>query len=246
MFLIGGFLSVLILAELFEIPSWVSSVCSFLSVMGSGVFCSAFVTLCNEKQNKTNEKKKKDEQREYLISSVKQSFMRLCEREFMEFSRFYAECILKKDNKIVKEPFTVKDIGRKMCVFIEKIEDFEAEVSKKENVVVISMETLEFERIKKKHLIANNLIYYNSLLQQLSGLLSATPTYLVSEIFTSKDVDDLKSLTSDIQDIISFSSDLQLEDGSVLAFKKILFEHVEDILALLMIPEDSTVMCWHK
>jgi hypothetical protein len=70
--------------------------------------------------------------------------------------------------------------------------------------------------------------------------------FLSSGIFTEKDIDNLKSLTSDVEDVIMFSSDLELDDGTVLVIKKVLFEKTVEIMAALNIPAGTNFSCQYK
>lgn len=246
MFVIGGILSLTMLLDLFDIPCWASVVCSFMSMLGSGVLCSSLVSFLIEKQNEARDKKLKSEQREYLIRSVKYRFMRLCEREFSEMSYYYSNYILHNNTKLSKSDFTIEHIGCSICDLLKKIEQNETIKKASTSEIIVSPETIKFSATKFRHLVSSNTPYYNSLIQSLTDLSVDYPLLLSTRIFTDTDIENLKELASLLEDVIRFSSEMDLEDGTVLEFKKILFEQTSSILSSLNISADTVISCIYK
>lgn len=246
MFGIGGLLSALILCDLLGIPGWLSTVFSFLAMLGGGVFCSALVSYLIEKQNEIREKKQKDAQRQYLLDAVKHGFMRLCEREMAELSCFYSNHVLGQKEKYRREIFPLETVGQNVCDLLSKIEQEEDRTRKENKEIIISLQSLEFEKAKKHHIISANKPYYDSLLKSLTSLSADFALFLSSGIFTEKDIDNMKALTSDVEDVIMFSSDIELDDGTILVIKKVLFEKTIEIMAALNIPTGTTFSCQYK
>ena len=245
LFFVGSMLSLLMLTEcIYNIPEKLSVFFSFLSVIGSGVFCSALVTCLVEKQNEKNEKKQKDAQREYLLTSVRDGFVRLCERELFELSTYYFRGIKKYTGKPIRETILIKDVGEKICSVIEKIEEYEDEILNSDEVFVKTDDTLKLSEEKMRRLISNSIIYYESLLQHITNLSNNFPLCLSSGIFCENQIDDMRTFMGDIQDVIRFSSESDLYDGTLLEFKKILFKRTVEILQMLDMTSESTVSCY--
>lgn len=246
MVVVGGFLSLAMLLDLFDIPAWASTVCAWLSMLGGGVLCSALVSWSFEKQNQQREQKQKNAQKEYLLKSVKDGFQRLCEREFFMLSCFWTTHIQNEGYKLRRETFALKTVGQNICDLLTKIEKHEENKRNSDEIIVITLESMKFDEIKKKQLASGNMVYYNSMLQSLTELLDEAPLFLSSGIFSNTDIENLKSIRGDIQDVISFSSDYELEDGTLIAFKKILFEKTEEIMTMLDIPADTQISCQYR
>lgn len=246
MFGVGGLLSALILCDLLGIPDWLSTVFSFLAMLGGGVFCSALVSYLIEKQNEIREKKQKDAQRKYLLDAVMHGFMRLCEREMAELSCYYSNHILGQREKYKREIFPLETVGQNVCSLLSKIEQDEDRKRKENTEIFTSVQSMESQKAKKYHLVSANNPYYDSLLKSLTNLSADFALFLSSGIFTEKDIDNLKSLTSDVEDVIMFSSDLELDDGTVLVIKKVLFEKTDKIMAALNIPTGTNFSCQYK
>lgn len=60
--------------------------CDFIAMIGGGILCSTIVSWIIDEQNKNKEKRAREEQRKYIFSSVKNSFIRLFERELFQLS----------------------------------------------------------------------------------------------------------------------------------------------------------------
>ena len=243
---IGGILSLSMLMDLFDIPESLSIICAFLSMIGGGVLCSALVSFLIEKQNEARNKKQKMDMREYSLKSVKHDFERLCEREFAQLSCYYSRYILGREDKFQRESFSIATISRNVYMLLSEIENNEDDKRKETTEIIISMETLEFEEKKKYHLMSANLPYYKAMLQSLVNLSSDFALFLSSGVFSDKDIEELKSFTSDIQDVLTFSSDIEMDDGTILVMKGMIYEKAADILILLNIPADTTISCQYK
>lgn len=215
-------------------------------MLGGGVFCSAFVSYLIEKQNEARENKRKGAQREYLLNAVKHNFMRLCEREQAELSCYYSKYVLGRTTQYRRELIPIGTIGRNVYDLLNAIAKDEEERRKEEKEIIITAESMEFDRIKRHHIAAATSPYYEFLLKSLTGLSADFALFLSAEIFTEKNIEDFKAFISDIENVIMFSSDMDLDDGTVLEIKKVLFEKMDDLLVALNIPKDTQFSCQYK
>lgn len=211
----------------------------FIAMLGGGVFCSTLVSWFIEVQNSKKEDRKQEEQRNYILSSARNTFLRLYERELFLLSSYtmYASNI---SADFVRKPLTVKDISSKLTWLLAKIEsDMDRESGS--DGIIISTDTIRQHKLQNTYLVSQNEPYYKSLNQHLSDLSTQYTSYYISGIFSEAQINSLKSLSFDIHDILAFSQDSDIGDGSILEFKKMLFENTDEILPVLGIPGDTQV-----
>ena len=243
MFLVGGFSSLLMLVNMCEIPEWLTHVFSFASVIGSGIFCSALVTYLVEKQNEKHEERQKEIQQKYALDSVQRKFIRLCEREYKELSCYYSKYILKTKDSLIREDLSIKTVTQKVHYLLTEIEKYEE--NQKDEEIGITKESLELSDIRWHYLVTSKLDIYKSLIELLMRLLDDTAVYISLSIFDNERIQNLRYLACEIQDIVNFSSDTLLDDGSIIVFKKLFFEHANETLTNLKISYDNIVSCQH-
>ena len=117
--------------------------------------------------------------------------------------------------------------------------------NKEKKCITISIETIKNTDIRNERLFSNNSIYYKSLLDDITNLSNNFPIYLSSQVFNKSDVNEIYNLADEIQDVIMFSSEMDLEDGTNLAFKEILFKEMDTILSILDINSNTIISCQH-
>ena len=103
MILSGAVLTFLLFNKLFgEIPMWLTIGLDVLAMLGSGVFCSAIVSLIIDKQNQKIADEKREEQRIFILGSSQRSIVNLYKRELTELSIYHTNYILKEKGKWIK------------------------------------------------------------------------------------------------------------------------------------------------
>ena len=213
--------------------------CDFIAMIGGGVFCSTLVSWLIEKQNRAKEARNRDEQRKFVFASARNSFIRLFERELVEISTYYAEYLSKSEVKWKKEEITLPQIGEKLVWLLNQIEAAE-NAEKEAEVLIISVESMKQDEEKKRHLVTSNKVYYKSLHQILTELSTFYNTYFIAGLITGWQVELLRDLTWEINDILVFEPDIGIDDGTILVFKRMLFEKVKEyILALDISPNEE-------
>ena len=217
----------------------------FLAMIGSGVFCSTIVSCFIEAQNKAREKRDRAEQRKFVFSAARNSFIRLFTREILNISMYYSKYITQEDTEWVKEDVGLQNIGDKILLLLKGLA---ADEEKKRtcNSNTITVESMKQEDELKNHLVTNNKIYYKSLHQSLSELSTFLNTYFIAGLVTEQQVELLKELTWDIDDILLCDPDIGVGDGNILEFKRILFEKTHQYLSVLDVPDDYLAHAHYK
>lgn len=241
----GGGLSTLILfLQLFPtIPTWLDIIINIIAMLGSGVFCSALVSILIEKQNKTLEKARKNEQRQYILLSVKDRLKRVYSRELYQLSFYYAKYVLKKETKLLTEELTVEELSKKLNHLIEQIIKLKESESTSADMTVIDA---DFDnRIKHEYdfLVKRSESFFLSVHHSLLEILDNFTIYYASGIISEDDKNILIGIDSDVDDIIAFSTEQELENGNLLEFKRIFFEKMNHSLSSLGIDSNTTIRC---
>ena len=227
------------------IPDSVSILFDFLAMIGGGVLCSTIVSWYIDVQNKNKEQSDREEQRKYIFSSAKNSFRRLFERELFEISNYYAKCRVKHSVGWIKEELDLPEMSKKLVWLLDEIEIAE-ENERKDDILIITLESMKRDEEKRKHLVKNNELYYRSLHQALSELSTFYSTYMIAGLLNEEQIELLKELTWDIHDILLYEPEIGLDDGMILVFKKSLFEKTHQYLSVLDIEENEKVYVHYK
>lgn len=225
------------------VPKDFHVVLDFLAMLGGGIFCSTLVSWLIDIQNQKRDKETRQKQREYILASVKHQFLRLYEREFFEVSAYYTEHIVHNDVKWIRENLSIINIGSMLTRMIDEIECTE---KTNDGCIVISLETIRHSEQKEQHLVKRNRIYYDALHQNLLELSKHYNTYLISGIFTETQIDALRDLTFEIGDILTFSVEDFIDDGTILSLKKLFFEKTGSLVTSLDIPKETLVSVHYK
>ena len=219
--------------------------CDFIAMIGGGIFCSTIVSWIIDEQNKNKELREREEQRKYVFSSVKNSFIRLFERELLVISSYYAEYITRHSNKWVKEEITLPEMSKKLVWLLSEIE-MEEEKQKECDTLIITLESLKLDEEKKKYLVTDNELYYRLLHQSLSELSTFYNTFLIAGLLNEEQIEQLKELTWDIHDVLLYEPNIGVDDGTILVFKKTLFEKMCQYLSVFDILENEKVNVHYK
>ena len=219
--------------------------CDFIAMIGGGIFCSTIVSWIIDEQNKNKEKRAREEQRKYIFSSVKNSFIRLFERELFQLSNYYAEFMVKKPVKWIKEEINLPEMSKKLVWLLNEIEMAE-EDEREGDILIITLESVRRDEEKRKYLVKNNEFYYRALHQILSELSTFYSTYMIAGLLNEEQIELLKELTWDIHDVMLFEPDIGVDDGTILVFKKSLFEKMSQYFSVFSILENEKVHVHYK
>ena len=201
-----------------------------LAMLGSGVFCSAIVSLIIEKQNKKAIKKMREEQTQFVLRSAQRSIINLFRYELRNLSGYYADYVLKEKRTLTKKELTFKEIGDEIVRLINEIKNFESECLNSGGAI-ITPETIKRDEDKSKTLARNPRPYYESIYEKLQSITSNSSLYLVNDIFDKKEIAFFDTLTWDVQGVLNYDTEMHVYDGTLLEFKLCLYEQTEDIIS---------------
>lgn len=216
-----------------------SVVCDFLAMIGGGIFCSTLVSWFVEEQNKAKEKRNKEEQRKFILVAARNGFIRLIERELVELSTYYAKYLSTDPGGWVREDIGLVQISEKIVWLLTEIEVAE-ETERERDCCTITTDHLKKDEDKKKRLVVNNKMYYKSLQQTLLELSTFYNTYLIADVITTQQIETLKELAWEVNDVLMYEPDFGIDDGTILMFKRLLFEKASRYFACLDISTDDT------
>ena len=217
---------------------WLTALCDFIVMIGSGIFCSTVVSWIIDLQNKKKQECERDEQRNFILSSVRNSYIRVFERELKEMALYYSKYLLEQKADWHKEDIPIVEIKEKILCLLEKFEQAEAE---ERETHTITVETINQNDVKRKMLAINNRFYYTQLHQNIEELSVYYNWFLISNILTEEKIELLKELAWDVEDVLRFEPEFGLDDGSIIEFKKIFFEKTSKFTVALDISENDKI-----
>lgn len=191
---------------------------NIIAMIGSGVLCSALVSLFLEIKSE-NEKKK---QSAFILEGIKNRLRFLLLWELKALSSY---AILTKPNstKITqKSRLKLKDSISKINELLETITKNIESVYQYSNV--IDTEYMEKLKIRNNLAFGTSLPYYKDLLSKISDLLINSNNYLINGVFNEDKVNVLKSMEIEIKEIIGFSNEDSLE--LLMEFRQIFFKNI--------------------
>jgi hypothetical protein len=213
------------------------------AIFGGGVFCSTIVSWIVEAQNAKRDQETQQKQREYILATVKSRFIRLYERELLELCTCYSKYQSSGNHPWINEDMPISSFSSKIIWLLDEFIFSERRYYESHHL------NIEIIRQREKmftHLFSNNLIYYKTLHQNLMELSTQFTTFLIAGVFTEEQIDVLKDLTFDLQDIINFSSTDDIDTETCLTFKKLLFEKTEKNLHALGISLDTSAHAHYR
>lgn len=240
----GGIAILTLLFRLISnIPVWADILIDIFTMLGSGVFCSALVSILIEKQNKALEESRKAEQREYIFLSAKDRLKRIYSRELYLLSLFYAKFVLKEEIKLVQKELTTKELSEKLTYVIGKLIALKESESGTANMLTIDADYINRAEHEYDFLVTRNQGFYATAHQSLTEILNNFNIYYASGIISENDKNDLAIIDGEIEDIITFSTQQELDDCSLLEFKKSFFENMESSLLSLGVSSKDLIKC---
>ena len=225
------------------IPETWNIIWDLCAIFGGGVFCSTLVSMFVEGQNAKRDQREQEHQREYILAAARNSFLRIYERELVEISNYHIKYISSKEIPWSIEHLTPGEMSNKLIKMLDEIENAEAKLLGEH---VITVETIRRSEQKYLFLVKKNHLYYQALHQNLLELSTHYTTYLISGIFTEPQIDALKMLAMEIHDILTFAPEDDIGDGTILEFRKMLFERTSEILPILNICAEEKVRVHYR
>ena len=197
--------------------------CDFFAMLGGGIFCSAIVSWLIDMQNKRIEASRRKQQRAFILAAVKDGFIRLLERELLEISSYHSKYLSSGKRTFVAKKSTIT----KVCVHIvDMLNDIGNDEEQQKRVIVITPELMVQDNDKIKHILKNNLPYYENLHQHLLKVSTSYDLFLIDGIFNEQQIGLFNDLLSEVLDVLSYKSADGTEDGAIIVIKRMFFEKI--------------------
>lgn len=210
-------------------------VLNIIAMIGSGIFCSALVSLIIEQSNKKRELQRKQDEQKFILSSVKDILISITKSEL----RYLSEYVLFENNsaKTIKRdlsfPLQIKNVTKYLTDIINSLY--------KNTSVVIDENYLKKQKRKRDLAYGMLLPYYRTLNHSLLKVIEDSPFYYINGNLSEDTIKALKKIQQNIDDIITYSSEETID--LLFEFKKIFFEHISPIVKVLGINENEFYPC---
>ena len=232
-----------ILTALFVITIWsnqnVDVIINIVAMVGSGIFCSAIVALFTELRNERILELEHSRQREYILSSLKNSLKFFFVWELKQVSS-YAVLSKSGNKKTNKYDLSVLDSINKIVNYLEQISSSIETICQYSSVI----DSEYLKRIKAR----NNLVYesilpyYKNLQSIISYLIIDSNNYLISGVLDEKKINTLKDMQQELNTIIEYSNEDGLE--LLLEFKLLFFKNLPKYLDTIEINKSEKLNCY--
>lgn len=219
---------------------WANDVCkvilNIVAMIGSGVLCSALVSLFLELKSEKEKKK----QSSFILEGIKSRLKFILIWEIKVLSAY--SILIKPDSqkRTKKYKLTLTNAIVKIKEILESI------TQNTENIYQYSS-NMDFEymnKIKRKNTLAFgfSLPYYKDLASRISDLLIDSNNYLINGVFNEDKINILKSMEIEIKEIIGFSTEDSLE--LLMEFREIFFKNIEMYYKVLDIDLNEEQDCY--
>lgn len=225
---------------------WADDVCkvilNIVAMIGSGIFCSAIVSLIIEEKNKRIAREEKIKQREFILKEIRMSLKTYLFWEVDQLSQYY---LLKIDNSLKNR----KRIEFSIAEVISKLQEYLSTTMTPEELFynttnVTNPEQLSFIEKRNKYLYKDILLLLKKIEDQISLVLSNETFFYINNFLDNNTLNLLRDFSIIINDIITFSEAEHFE--LVIPLKKDLLDKVNDLLTCLGVDleEKMNVFIW--
>ena len=237
MIVVGAILTASFVITIWTNPN-IDAIINIVAMVGSGVFCSAIVALFTELRNERILELEHNRQREYILSSLKNSLKFFFVWELKQISSY--SILAKTDNKKTnKYELSVLDSINKIINYLEQISSSIETIYQYSSVI----DSEYLKRMKARNNLAYESVlpYYKNLQSIISSLIIDSNNYLISGVLNEKKINTLKDMQQDISTIIDYSN----EDGLELLFefKLLFFKNLSEYLDAIEINKSEKLNC---
>jgi hypothetical protein len=238
MIVVGAILTASFVITIWTNPN-IDAIINIVAMVGSGVFCSAIVALFTELRNERILELEHNRQREYILSSLKNSLKFFFVWELKQISSY--SILAKTDNKKTnKYELSILDSINKIINYLEQISSSIETIYQYSSVI----DSEYLKRIKARNNLAYESVlpYYKNLQSIISSLIIDSNNYLISGVLDEKKINTLKDMQQDINAIIGYSN----EDGLELLFefKLLFFKNLSEYLDAIEINKSERLNCY--
>ena len=211
----GLILTCCLFFELIKLPCWLGVIINIVSIIGSGVLCSAIVSWFVEKSNKKQNIETAKEQRKFILGTLCAQVKSILSWEIRALSQ-YSHIRVSGERKIILIESTIEEgIEVLKSILKELNQDIDSMYQFSKN---IDSEYLERRRLKSAYLCEELMPYYKAIHKTLLSVIENSSMYLLGEILNQKDIEILNDFEHIVECIIwRCESD---DNSIILAYKK--------------------------
>ena len=241
MIAVGFVLTISFIATIWLKCVW-DTIFNIVAMLGSGILCSAVVSYIIEISNNKRDEKLKQEQQKYILSSAKDSLLWLFSLEYKNLSEYLTLSDTTNKFKTNKTELEVKEILNEVSNYLSQITNNASICFQFTNVIDSNYLT----RIKRRDDLAfkNNLPYYEKLNKELLKINEDSNYYYTTEIFTKEQLKIIQDIQIDIDQIIYYSNENNLD--ILFEFKEMFITNISKHLNLFNIKESDKIVCYDK
>lgn len=217
---IGGVLSFAAFLTLLNVCEPWSLFFQIVSSLGNGIFASAIITLLIEKGNDKRMKSKISEQKEYLFSDIRFMLPTILRNEIRTMSNYIA---LSKNNT---SKMKASDINFPSMLYSAQclLNIIHLETLNNNTIYVCTPDNIEQLHKKDKALFEEMRPYYERLKTYIMIIIEKKEVYLMNELLTQSDFNDLQGFLCVIDDMITYCVNKNIE--LLIEYKKMFFEDI--------------------
>ena len=220
--IIGLLLTVTYVSVIWVDDAVVATILNILAMLGSGIFCSAIVSLIFEINNSRRDEKERKIKRTYILNSICNSINAIILREIMYSSRFCLE--FNTDRRINKTPITIKKaIEKTLTFFNETIDIYGSNKFRNEE------EKVEFHFCR---FCKSGSTEYKELLEEIKEIASKSHIYLMDGTLSTSQIDFLNKMTEQIESLVNFEDKYNYYD-MIVYYKISVFRNLNNFLNIL-------------
>lgn len=241
MIVIGFVLTISFIATIWTNKTW-TIIFNIIAMIGSGILCSAVVSYIIGISNNKRDEKLKQEQQEYILSSVKDSLLWLFSLEYKNLSEYLILGDTTNKYKTNKKELEVEEALNEVSNYLRQITNNATICFLYTNVIDSNYLT----RIKRRDDLAfkNNLPYYERLNKEPLKINGDSNYYYTTGIIGKEQLSVIRNIQIDVDQIIYHSNENNLD--TLFEYKEMFITNISKHLSLFNIKESEKIICYDK
>ena len=215
---------------------------NIFAMLGSGVLCSAIVSIVIEHNAKKMQDEEHKKQCEFIFSTLRIDLFRIAIEELRNISEYIILRDKNEDKCWISNKMTLPEIVLKNQEYLEILStDFDMAYQ-----FVSCIDSEYMNNVKNRDALAygNALTYYKILRNSLEIVLEQSHVYYLAHIFSESQISALKDLKLTTDNVIYNSNDGDFEQTFIM--KKVFFMSVEECLQVFEIDTTKKVLCSYR
>lgn len=218
------------------------TILNIVLTMGSGVLCSAIVAWISESIQKKNDGNKKREQRNYILSVVKNLFLILFSSEYKNLSEYLILNDKSNKYKTISKEIKVENVLDELNVMLEQITDNVTTSYQLPDII----DSNYLMKINKRNELAfrSLLCLYERLNKDLLKIYEDSNIYFLDEVFNKGQIEKIHNIQMDIDSIIACSNENDIE--LLFEIKRPFIKDIKKSLDVFNIKPSERIKCYYK